>query len=34
MNSLLRRLRAELFATPADAVLSLALISLITVAAG
>jgi len=33
MNSLLRRLRAELFATPADAVLSLALISLITAAA-
>ena len=33
MNSLLRRLRTELFATPADAVLSLALISLITAAA-
>lgn len=32
MNSLLRRLRAELFATPADAALSLALISLITLA--
>jgi hypothetical protein len=32
MNSLLRRLRAELFATPTDSVLSVVLISLISLA--